>query len=47
MTTRKKWTLFANVGLALTAILGIVNGVIEQKQMEAQIRQTVEEVLAE
>ena len=41
------WNLFANIGLAATAMLSVITGIIEQKQMEAQIRETVEEVLAE
>jgi hypothetical protein len=43
----KKWNVFANIGLACTAILGIVTGIVEQRQMEEQIRETVDEVLAE
>ena len=42
-----KWNVLANIGLACTALLGIVTGIIEQRQMEEQIRETVDEVLAE
>ena len=41
----KKWNVLANIGLACTALLSIVTGIIEQ--MEEQIRETVDEVLAE
>lgn len=43
----KKWNVLSNIGLACTAILSIVTGIIEQRQMEEQIRETVDEVLAE
>ena len=43
----KKWNALANIGLACTAILSIIPGIIEQRQMEEQIRETVDEVLAE
>ena len=43
----KKWNVLANIGLACTARLSIVTGIIEQRQMEEQIRETVDEVLAE
>ena len=43
----KKWNVLANIGLACTALLSIVTEIIEQRQMEEQIRETVDEVLAE
>lgn len=43
----KKWNVLSNIGLACAAILSIVTGIIEQRQMEEQIRETVDEVLAE
>ena len=43
----KKWNVLANIGLACTAILGIVTGIIEQRQMEEQIREIVGENLVE
>lgn len=43
----KKWNVLSNIGLACTVILSIVTGIIEQRQMEEQIRETVDEVLAE
>ena len=43
----KKWNVLASIGLACTALLSIVTGIIEQRQMEEQIRETVDEVLAE
>lgn len=43
----KKWNLLANIGLACTVILSIVTGIIEQRQTEELIRETVDEVLAE
>ena len=43
----KKWNVLANIGFACTALLSIVTGIIEQRQMEEQIRETVDEVLAE
>lgn len=41
-----KWNILANIGLALTAILSIATGIVEQKQMEAQITETVNDILA-
>ena len=43
----KKWNALANVRLACTALLSIITGIIEHRQMEEQIRETVDEVLAE
>lgn len=43
----KKWNVLANIGLGCTAILSIITGIIEQRQMKEQIRETVDEVLAE
>ena len=43
----KKWNVLANIGLACTALLSIVTGVIEQRQMQDRIREAVDEVLAE
>ncbi len=45
--TKRNWSLFGNIALACTALLSIISGVIEQRQMEQQIRDTVEEVLSE
>ena len=44
---KKKSNVLANIGLACTAPLSTVTGIIEQRQMEEQIRETVDEVLAE